>query len=235
MHLLIVSATAREIQPLLEHAGLTGQFPAGTLRQALLGGHTVDFLVTGVGIPLTLLHMGLAARNGNPDLVINAGLAGSFSEEYPPGTTALVVQEAFGDLGIALKGVFHSLEVKGLNDPDLFPFRKGILDIPVPKTIDAWLPAKRLKGLTVNAVNAGIIDKSLTVYCYDPDLETMEGAAVALFCLQYSIPCVEIRTISNRTTEPDSRQWDIPGAIGKLNQVVITLLDALTSIKQIKH
>jgi futalosine hydrolase len=234
MHILVVSATAREIQPALEYAGLPGSFPAGTLQQTTMGRHTVDFLVTGVGTPLTLLHLGLAARAASPDLIINAGLAGSFSEEYPPGTTALVVQEAFGDLGIALKGVFHSLEAKGLSDPDLFPFRKGILEIPVPKALNTWLPAKRLKGLTVNAINAGIIDKSLAVYCYDPDLETMEGAAVALFCLQYHIPCLAIRTISNRTSEPDSRKWDIPGAIGKLSQVVIPLLDALTTIKQIQ-
>jgi futalosine hydrolase len=233
MHLLVVSATALEIRPALEHAGLPGNLPAGTLRQTVLGGHTLDFLVTGVGTPLTLLHMGLAARSSNPDLIINAGLAGSFSEDYPPGITALVVQEAFGDLGVSLNGVFHSLEAKGLSDPDSFPFRKGILDIPVPPALSAWLPAKRLKGLTVNAMNAGIIDRSLAVYSYDPDLETMEGAAVALFCAQYRIQCVAFRTVSNRTTEPDSRKWDIPAAISKLNQSVISLLDNLASINHI--
>ncbi|MFN8207759.1 MAG: hypothetical protein U0T82_10200 [Bacteroidales bacterium] len=232
MRLLLVSATAHEVQPLLRQAGLQGNFEAGTRRQATLGGHTLDFLVTGVGTPLTLLHLGLAARVSNPDLVINAGLAGSFSGEYPPGTTALVVQEAFGDLGIFLNGVFHSLEAKRLCDPDLFPFRKGVLDIPVPSALNACLPSKRLKGLTVNAMNAGIIEKSLTVYSYDPDLETMEGAAVALFCAQYAIPCVLLRTISNRTSEPDSQKWDMETAINKLNQAVSSLLE---NIKPLNH
>lgn len=50
--------------------------------------------------------------------------------------------------------------------------------------------------------------------------ETMEGAALALIARRRGIPYCEVRTISNHTGERAAQQWDIPGAVARLSDIV---------------
>ena len=51
---------------------------------------------------------------------------------------------------------------------------------------------------------------------YQPTTENMEGFALALGCLQASIPFLEVRTISNLVGSRDKAHWDLNGALAQL-------------------
>ena len=50
-------------------------------------------------------------------------------------------------------------------------------------------------------------------------IENMEGAAIFALCAAYGVPCAEIRTISNYTTDI-REQWNIPAALEALVKAV---------------
>jgi len=56
--------------------------------------------------------------------------------------------------------------------------------------------------------------------------ENMEGAAVALACQQLSVPLLEVRGISNRVEDRDTRRWDLPAGMAAAQQALFVLLAA---------
>ena len=46
----------------------------------------------------------------------------------------------------------------------------------------------------------------------------MEGAAVMMVSKRFKIPCVQIRTISNRVEQRNKTKWDISLAVSNLNK-----------------
>ena len=65
--------------------------------------------------------------NVKPDLVINAGIAGSFKDDIKIGDVVMPVTDCFADAGIEDGENFLTLSEAGLADPDEFPFSNGIL------------------------------------------------------------------------------------------------------------
>jgi futalosine hydrolase len=51
---------------------------------------------------------------------------------------------------------------------------------------------------------------------YDPDIETMEGAAFFYICARECIPFISVRAISNMVERRDRKKWNIPLAIDNL-------------------
>ena len=49
------------------------------------------------------------------------------------------------------------------------------------------------------------------------DIETMEGASVFKVCEEFNIPCLQIRSISNRIEKRNTDLWDLDLAIRNLN------------------
>ena len=73
--ILLVAATAVE----MECFGLDAPYAAGF--QEKVKGDNVDALITGLGIPATAFHLGRILAMNTYDLVMNTGLAGSFSAD----------------------------------------------------------------------------------------------------------------------------------------------------------
>ena len=61
----------------------------------------------------------------------------------------------------------------------------------------------------------------------NPDIETMEGAAIFRVCNDFNIPCMQIRSVSNFVGERNKKNWDIDLAIKNLNlslkKIIISL------------
>ena len=87
----------------------------------------IDILITGVGVPATIYHLQKRLQQIDYDLVIQAGIAGSFDDSIQPGQTVLVQQDCFGDLGTEEKENFKSIFEAGLADENEFPFESGWL------------------------------------------------------------------------------------------------------------
>lgn len=54
-------------------------------------------------------------------------------------------------------------------------------------------------------------------------VEAMEGAAVGLVCHRLRVPFAEVRVVSNTTGDRERQQWDMKGAVSKLELVASAL------------
>ena len=98
MKILFVSATPFEITPLTDFLKQNWvQFGA---QQYQKGEHSVEYLITGVGIPATIFQLTKKLSNNPFDLVINAGIAGAFNRAIELGSVWEVVEDRFADIGV---------------------------------------------------------------------------------------------------------------------------------------
>lgn len=223
MFLTIVAATPFEINPI--HEFLKTNFKEKKTNTFQKDELVVQILVTGVGIPSTAYSLGQYFSFAKPDLVINAGIAGTFNnEKLKIGDVVNVVTERFGDLGIEQSdGVFEDVHEAGLIGSNEFPFENGILSNPTAKS-HHFLPL--VNGLTVNKVHGAKSSIAAIISKYNPDVESMEGAAFFLAALNAKVEFLEIRAISNYVEPRNKNNWDIPLAIDNLNQVLIEMVNA---------
>ena len=182
--------------------------------------HTIDFLYTGVGMVATTYSLMKYLKTSEAHLILNIGLAGSFTEEFGIGNVVEVEQEIFGDLGAEDDADFLDLVDLKLLDENNFPFTKNKISnrhtfkINLPKTI----------AISVNKVHGNVGSIKKIVDKYHPQIESMEGAAVFYVCKMENIPCVQIRSISNFVEKRDKSKWNIPLALETLSNSVIKIL-----------
>lgn len=121
-----------------------------------------------------------------PDLMILAGIAGTYSDNIEIGETVIVGSEVIADLGRYSEDEFTELYQKTYYSP---------------------IATSGYKIVTSNTTNcaAAMITKPVKA-----DIENMEGAAFFAMCERFSVPAIEVRTISNRVGE----------AIGGKNMII---------------
>ena len=185
----------------------------------------VDILVTGVGVPATMYHLQNRLHKTDYDFVIQAGIAGSFTNELVLGEAVLVKQDTFGDLGAEEKRIFTPYFTSGLVNGREFPFANGWLINPAPMFKNVAL--KSVKGVTINKVSDSYLQKLQLIDAFDPQIESMEGAALHYICLQKEIAFLQIRAVSNYVGERDKSKWKIKEAFENLNAALTTLIKQL--------
>jgi len=181
------------------------------------GSHKMSTLVTGVGSVATAWAMTKEFSSGiRPDLAVNIGIAGSFRDDLPTGEVVVPVSDCFADAGIDTGTGFLTLAEAGLEDPDKFPFIGGRILSENMFVKRASEMLKPVKAVTVNTStgSAGIIERMIRKY--NPDIETMEGAAFFYICRRENIPCLALRSVSNRVGPRSMGKWNIPLALDKL-------------------
>jgi futalosine hydrolase len=225
MKILLVSATQFEILPLLEKLG--GKFQLKANNTYHNNANEIKVLLTGVGLTHTAFALGWTLSSYRPDLCINAGLAGSFDKNLKLGDVVNVVAQCFGDLGVEEKdGSFTDMFELGLLKHNEMPFVNGRLYNAEISGFD-FLPSVR--SISVNKVHGYIESIDKIVAKYQPDIESMEGAAFFFSCLQAKIPFLEIRGISNYVEPRNRENWCIGPAIDNLNATVMDIIELLTS------
>ena len=208
MQILLLAATEQEIQPF--EAKNTG----------------IDVLITGVGVPSAIYHLQKRIHQVKYDLIIQAGIAGSFDNNVALENVVLVKQDCFADLGIEEKENYTPIFETGFVNKNEFPF------------IDGWLINSNeylnntdlsiVKAITVNKVSDSKLQTQQFVNIFNADIETMEGAALHYVCLQEKIPFLQIRSISNHVGERDKAKWKIKKAIENLNTQLEILIKEIT-------
>lgn len=205
MKILISVATKREIEPL--HI---------KLRQLKF---KPDVLITGVGMVATTFSLAKAFSAKRYDAAINAGICGSFKRSLRIGEVVSVEEDILSELGAEDGADFLKLtDMKFADKKDVFlkPGKK-FMHLGLKKI-------KRVKGITVNTVHGNAKSIKRIVELYNPDVESMEGAAFYYVCNRFDIPAVQLRAVSNYVERRDVKKWDIGIAVENLNNVLSSLL-----------
>ena len=224
MNILIVAATPFEITALRAH--LQARFVQTATHQFQKGEVKVALLITGTGLPLTSYALGRVLAMEEWNLVINAGIAGSLSPKYKPGSVVQVVTERFADLGVEESdGSFTAIHEMGLIEKGQKPFDgDGRMHNQHAQGFD-FLP--QAHGISVNRVHGAAHSiAQLRAKYPDAEVESMEGAAVFYACLMEQRPFVEIRSISNFVEPRDRDKWEVEKALSALNETLIELLQS---------
>jgi futalosine hydrolase len=220
---LIVFATSSEAEILHKLPGI-----ASTDEGFLLGKSVINILVTGVGGISTAWAMKQwLTNNPNPDLAINAGIAGSYTNRLKPGDVVLVGTDCFADMGIESGDRFITLAEAGLLDPDMFPFERGVIHSRNRYISRVGKILEIVKGITVNTCTGSEVTIEKLINKFNPDIETMEGATFFYICAREKISFLGVRAISNKVESESRDSWNIPLALDnlseKLNEILMTL------------
>jgi futalosine hydrolase len=216
MNILIASATAFEL-PLIP------DYLEGVRRN---GRHQMTHLVTGIGVTATTYSLMAAVVHNKPDLIIQAGIAGSYDHAFPPGEVVVVNSEVFADLGTTENGSLRDLFDLKLADPDEFPFRSGRLvnDSVFPGQLQ---DLQTVPGATVTNISFSAAKAEQIYIKYNVIIESMEGAALHYVCLRQHIPFLQIRAISNFAGERDKSKWKMKESIDLVNARLMDILSSL--------
>jgi len=219
MELLCVFATEAEAGT-LKNSGLMSPSEASTRR--------VNVIVTGVGAVSTAWHLKNFLCSGNkPDLIINAGIAGSFRESLAPGAVVMPVSDTFADLGMEEADGFRHLSTTPFLDAGTFPFSEGRLICNNRFTDKLSGKFKMVTAVTVNTVTGTEESAERLRKLFNPDIETMEGAALFYVCAMEKIPCVSLRAVSNFAGPRQKGCWDTDKALRNLATGLTQLLNIL--------
>ena len=203
MKKLIVSATKQEVNKILSE----NNFSKSKEVDNLFEGEELDILISGIGSAFTIFNLTRLLQNKVYSEVINIGIAGTYNDNISLGELVFIEQDLFADLGIDDNGVFKTLEEEGiLNQENIFYSSKDILE----------LPYKKVKAITVNTASGSEEKIKLWKQKFNPDIETMEGAAVYFVCNKMNIPVMQVRAISNYVEPRNKENWDIKKALNSL-------------------
>lgn len=207
MKITIAAATRFEIdEPLLQNSQ-----------------HKIQFLYTGVGMLASAVTLTQHVFHHTPDLVIQAGIAGCFDYSIALGETVVVENESLGDTGVLEAGAWKDLFDMRLLDDNEEPFVNKLL---TNGQINKWngLDLPKVNSVTVNQITASDDRREMLKIKYNADIESMEGASLHYVCRLFSIPFIQIRSLSNYVGERDKRNWIMKESISNVNKAVRELL-----------
>ena len=210
--LLVAVATENEIRP---------------LKKFLSCAEHLEVLVTGMGPAATAASLSnyLSLHGLSIHGVVNIGVGGAYVNS---GLTLLDIclaqQEVFGDFGICMQD-------------EILDFEPGLSQLSTPILFNEELVSNSKKILSINEMKFKTAN-FVTVNCcsgtkkrgdylrqkFAAGCENMEGAAVAMVCNTFNIPCVELRCISNMVEDRNTATWMLEDAIAKICMVAEAVL-----------
>ena len=210
-NILVVAATAKEITPFIELTKTSGL-------------NNIDILISGIGLTASTYHLAKQLALKKYDLVIQAGVAGSFDLRIPLGAVVTVKQDAIADQSVVELQKLKTLFDLNLVPQDQYPYKKGWL-LNTNKEVLKNTELKIVKGISVNQISTS--KQMIKFYrdVFDPVTESMEGAALHYVCLIENIPFVQIRSISNYIGERNKKKWDMMDSIANLNDTLIKTIN----------
>lgn len=200
--ILLVAATEGEL-PMLDWA---------KLRKL-----SISTVATGVGMVATTFALRKELQEVHFDLVINLGIAGSFTDQIALGEVVQVSSDRLVELGVEDHDRFIPADEMNLVHSNDLRFQSN-------KTVENL---KSVNGITVNRVHGSESSIQKIVEQFNPEVESMEGAAVAYVCSKMSVDWVQLRSISNKVEPRNRDAWNIPLAIENLHKEVLVYLEQL--------
>lgn len=221
LNILIVAATRAEAEILNSIPGIRSA-PEGFSYKHI----DIIPLITGVGPVATSWALTKRISSGSrPDLALNVGIAGSYRDDLNAGDVVMPITDCFADSGIETVKGFLTLAEAGLEDPDAYPFRSERIFAENKYVSLISGLVKPVNAVTVSMATGSENRIRALVDKYNPDIETMEGAAFFYVCSRENIPFAAVRSISNRVEKiRDKKNWNIPLALTNLAAILKDVL-----------
>lgn len=217
MRIMLASATSKEVQPVIEWME-SNRFA------------DVELLITGVGGVCTAYALTRSIAQKKPDIIIQAGIGGSYLPDYPPGSAVLIAEEVFADLGAIEQNELTDVFDMGFVAINATPFSGRMLANPYRKRFEPYgIPFVR--GATVNTISSTPEQVTVIKNKYDPVIESMEGAALHYVCLLENIPFLQLRAVSNFAGDRHKSRWKIQEAIAVLNDRLQQIITGLINTR----
>ncbi len=216
MNCLLIAATPIEIAPFLEKLRKNDRIPDHI---------NLDVLIGGIGLTATTYSLMKQIHIKKPDLIIQAGVGGSFETSIPPGKVVIVKQEAIADQSVIELNKLKTLFDLKLVPQDQFPYKNGWLINKNEVLKKSKL--KKVKGISVNEITTSKQKVKFYQETFDPVIESMEGAALHYVCLMENIPFIQIRSVSNYIAERNKKNWKMDAAVNNLNKELSKFFEIL--------
>jgi futalosine hydrolase len=214
MFIVIVAATQKEVADIKKELKL-----ANNIKTAIC--------IAGVGMLANATCISHIIFKHKPDLIIQVGIAGCFDKKINLGTTMLVQQEMYGDLGVNENGVWKDvfdLKLQKINDK---PFNKKAIVNPHIKGFNT-IKLPLAKAITVNQITTDKNQINQLIQKYNPVLESMEGMALHFVCTLFGTKFLQIRSVSNYIGERDKTLWNIKLALDNLTTHTVNLIHSIS-------
>lgn len=203
MRVLLVAATELEIADLKSKLG-----------------RKVDVLVTGVGMVATAAHCSRALALDEYGVALNIGLCGSFDPGLTPGTVVHVVRDRIAELGAEDGDAFLTM-------PELQLSAECEFENALPPVVAALRVLPVVSGITVNTIHGNERSIAAAVKRFQPQVESMEGAAFMCACLAAGVRFAQIRAVSNVVERRNRASWRIPDALASLTRTTLEIIDQI--------
>ena len=222
MKIALSYAMSGEIESILSPEAQPLEVPAGVPFYQI--DRDIIACCGGIGKVNAAMATQLCIDRYHPDLILNAGVAGSF-KDLPIGT--IVLAEAF---------LQHDVDTSPIGDPvglvstvnrlefstDLLPLARGLLE----QLGVTYTTGKVASGdaFMVKGDRADWVERT-----FSPTLCEMEGGAVAQVCLRNGVQFMALKSVSDRLCMENSpgEYFNFAEAMEKLNAVVLPLAKAL--------
>jgi len=223
MKILLVSATTLEITPTLQY--LESHWTKVSFSKYSKDKIQLIPLVSGISSMMIAFALSRLKNIQEMDLVLHAGISGSYRFEIKPTEVVEVISEQWADLGSEDKdgNLLDAFEL-GLMEKNRFPYESGKL-LKKRKTISTGL--KQVAGLTVNKSTGSHESINRLKHKFDADGESMEGAGLFYACNVMDIPFISIRSISTYVEPRGKSKWKMEESIDHLNKTIIKLLEKI--------
>lgn len=218
MRIVITAATANELSRI--NSAINPLYTSNDLHFHVL------FHKSGVGILASAFALDKLIADVKPNLIIQAGIAGSFDVTSKLGTVVVAKDEYLGDIGVEENGQFQDVFDLNLENENEFPFQNKRLTNPWLEKFNV-LELKEVTSVTVNEVTTRTERIQQLQEKYEAVIESMEGAALHYVCLATKTPFIQIRAISNYIGERDKTKWMINEALNNLQVTILKYLDKL--------
>lgn len=214
MKLLIVSATPKEIEPII-FQNQKKEF---------------DVLVTGVGMVATTYYLTKKLSSKKFDLALNLGIAGSFDKKIQLGEIVNITKDIFSEIGAEDNQKFIPLGELNIQKGLPEPFKNKVIN---KTTIfnNHFSSIKKVTGITVNKVLGNTSSIEAVKQIFNPQTESMEGAAFLYTCIKENTPCYQIRSISNYVEQRNKELWKTEKAIKNLCDFAVDLIQKIVHEK----
>lgn len=191
-------------------------------------------LITGMGPTLSGITVTkwLGMQKQLPSCVVNFGVAGAYYQAEAEREAALLdiclaKQEILGDFGICHDGAIEYFTNPKLAAENTVCLDEQLIAVAITRLQSRGPTALQGDFVTVNCASATRKrgDYLATQHC--ALCENMEGAAVALACRSFGVPCLEVRAISNMVGDRDKEEWQLEKACRKVGEAVAIIVPCL--------